>query len=328
MYKFKKGLSLRKVEQKGKTIELTLGWSPYTSKKIIIDQKFLPILKDLVIGIDGEGLSEKHPETRKSDRDRLVLFLKDNNILQSIDYQGRYSRHLMFYDLLSSDAASVQKKISESVITVIGVGGIGCWTSLNLACLGVGEIRLVDADIVEESNLTRQVLFSENDIGKRKVDIAKNRIEAFNSGIIVRKYIENISSTNQARNIIENSDVVILSADYPPGLIQGWTAEACKSLEVPCINAGYLDITGTILRLTEPENFFTPGNTVQNTMSEITEIQNVFADNYKAPSFGPINSMVSSIAAMEAFKAIIHYGPEFKEIYIDPLSLEIDSCVI
>lgn len=328
MYKLKKSLSLRKVEEKGSAIELTLGWSPYTSKKIIIQCKLLPMLKNLVVGIDDVGLSEKHPEIEKSDRDDLVELLEKNNLLQNINYDGRYSRHLMLYDLILTDAMSVQKQISESVITLIGVGGIGCWTSLNLACLGVGEMRLVDADIVEESNLTRQVLYNESDIGKLKVDIAKDRIESFNSGIVVRKYVEKISSTNEAKNIIEGSDVVILSADFPPGLIQGWTAEACKLLGVQCINAGYLDVTGTVSRLTEPELFFTPCDMSSDPKSEITKIRKVFTDNYKAPSFGPINSMVSSIAAMEAFKVITNYGPEFKQIYIDPFSLEIDLHII
>ena len=321
MHRLKKTLSLRNAKFSGSFCKLTLGWSPSTSKEITLERKLIPMLKSLIIGIDDVGLSIKHPEIAISERVAFIKLLETNNLLQKTNFIGRYSRHLMLYDLIFHAATHVQKQISRSTITMIGVGGIGCWTSLNLACLGVGEIRLVDSDHVEESNLTRQILYNESDIGKLKVDIAKDRIKSFNSDINIKKYMENINSTDRAEELIEGSDVVVLSADYPPGLIQGWVSEACQRLNIPCINAGYLDITGTISRLSDPQLFFSPVNEKND---EITEIKKAFIQNYQAPSFGPINSLVSSMAALEVFKIITNYGSEYKQIYIDPFSLEVN----
>ena len=91
----------------------------------------------------------------------------------------RYSRQTLFKDLSKND----QKKLYKSRIAIVGIGATGTVTAALLARAGLGTIILTDRDYIEKSNLQRQTLFNESDIGKAKADIAKERLEKINSDI-------------------------------------------------------------------------------------------------------------------------------------------------
>ena len=77
-----------------------------------------------------------------------------------------------------------QQKLKSAKVLVLGMGGLGCPLSIYLASLGIGTIRIVDDDKVELSNLNRQIIYNINDIGKYKVDVAKNKIKLINKNTI------------------------------------------------------------------------------------------------------------------------------------------------
>ena len=85
-----------------------------------------------------------------------------------------------------------QKKILNSKVLIVGIGGLGCPLLTYLAASGVGTIGIVDHDIVEISNLNRQTLFSQYDIGKFKVDQAKKKIKKINNKIKIKSYKKKI----------------------------------------------------------------------------------------------------------------------------------------
>ena len=82
-----------------------------------------------------------------------------------------------------------QKKLSNSSILIIGVGGLGSATSLYLAVSGIRKLTLVDFDSVDESNLSRQILFQKQDIGMNKAIVAKEKLKAFNENILILSLI-------------------------------------------------------------------------------------------------------------------------------------------
>mgnify|MGYP001059603943 CR=1 FL=1 len=84
----------------------------------------------------------------------------------------RYSRHL----LLDEIGVTGQEKLKKSKVLIVGAGGLGCPVLLYLAAAGVGTIGIIDFDIIEESNLQRQILFDTDDIGKRKAQVAKEKL--------------------------------------------------------------------------------------------------------------------------------------------------------
>ncbi len=105
-----------------------------------------------------------------------------------------------------------QQKLKNTKVLIIGAGGLGNAILPYLSAAGIGYIGIIDGDIVEESNLHRQVLFSENSIGKLKVDIVAAQLKSMNSQTEIKTYKEFLGSQN-AVSIIENYDIVVDATD-------------------------------------------------------------------------------------------------------------------
>src|SRR5512137_784713 len=123
----------------------------------------------------------------------------------------RYSRHLLLPDV----GLDGQRKLKASSVLIIGTGGLGSPVSLYLAAAGVGRIGLVDYDVVEESNLQRQVVHGTGKIGRLKVDSARERLNDLNPAIQIDVYNEVFSSAN-AMEIAAPYDVVVDGSDNFP----------------------------------------------------------------------------------------------------------------
>jgi bacteriocin biosynthesis cyclodehydratase domain-containing protein len=152
-------------------------------------------------------------------------------VIERFDRQLRY-----FSDITAGPPASeCQKKLESSRIAVLGVGGLGGWSALNLACCGVGEMLLIDFDRVELSNLNRQVLYSESDIGRYKVAAAGERLRAFNSSIRIETRVQRLDSEAAIAEAIAGYDMVIDACDWPAHDIENWINSACFAAGVPFI---------------------------------------------------------------------------------------------
>lgn len=124
---------------------------------------------------------------------------------------ARYSRHIILPDFNIEG----QKKLKQSKVLVVGTGGLGAPLLLYLTAAGVGTIGLVDFDVVDDSNLQRQVLFTRDDIGVPKVLAAKKRLEALNPYVKFIPYQVGLTSDN-AMDIIKDYDVVADGTDNFP----------------------------------------------------------------------------------------------------------------
>jgi sulfur-carrier protein adenylyltransferase/sulfurtransferase len=130
----------------------------------------------------------------------------------SPEKRARYSRHLVIPEI----GEEGQLKLLESRILLIGAGGLGSPASLYLAAAGVGHIGIIDADIVDESNLQRQIAHSLNTLGTPKVDSAKRAIEALNPDVEVTTYRERLTSENIDRILDDGWEIVVDGADNFP----------------------------------------------------------------------------------------------------------------
>lgn len=124
---------------------------------------------------------------------------------------SRYDRHI----ILPGFGFEGQQKLKAAKVFVIGSGGLGSPCLLYLAAAGVGTVGIIDFDVVEDSNLQRQVLFGVHAIGKAKVEAAKKRLEALNPYINIKVYNEQLTSKN-ALGIIKDYDVVADGTDNFP----------------------------------------------------------------------------------------------------------------
>ena len=124
----------------------------------------------------------------------------------------RYSRHLLIPEV----GEAGQLKLLDSRILLVGAGGLGSPAALYLAAAGVGRLGIVDADIVDETNLQRQIAHSTHSLGEPKTDSARRAIEALNPDVEVVPYRERLTSENIDRILDEGWDVIVDGADNFP----------------------------------------------------------------------------------------------------------------
>jgi adenylyltransferase/sulfurtransferase len=156
----------------------------------------------------------------------------------------RYSRHL----ILPEVGLAGQKKIRNTSVLCIGAGGLGSPIAMYLAAAGVGKIGIVDFDTVDHSNLQRQILHSDADVGAPKADSAKATINALNPNVEVVLYKTRIASDN-ALDIIRPYDIVVDGTDNFP--TRYLTNDACVLLKKP-------NVYGSIFRFEGQASVFAP----------------------------------------------------------------------
>ena len=124
------------------------------------------------------------------------------------EYQ-KYSKQI----ILKKFGLVGQKKIISSKVLIFGMGGLGCPLAIYLASLGIGTLGIVDNDKIELSNLNRQIIYSNDDIGKFKVDVAQKKIKKINNKSLIKSYRLRDGEKN-IKNLIKNFDIICDGTDY------------------------------------------------------------------------------------------------------------------
>jgi len=151
----------------------------------------------------------------------------------------RYARHLS----LPEFGMEGQRRLKAGRVLCIGAGGLGSPVALHLAAAGVGALGLVDADVVEESNLHRQLLHSTGDVGRSKLDSARDRLHGINPHVEVATYAERFTGAN-ARRIAADYDVVIDGTDnFPTRYLSN---DVCVLLKKPNVYGSILRFEGAV----------------------------------------------------------------------------------
>lgn len=140
----------------------------------------------------------------------------------------RYSRHLILPEI----GVEGQERLKQAKVLMIGAGGLGCPVLQYLTAAGVGTIGIVDDDVVNESNLQRQILFGVQDIGKKKVVVAAEKLAAQNPFVNFKSYTERITAEN-AEQLISEFDLVIDGSDN--FTTRYLVNDVCVSLDKPLV---------------------------------------------------------------------------------------------
>ena len=165
------------------------------------------------------------------------LPLEDNDLDQ--DFTERYARHLR----LPQIGIDGQKKLEQAHVVLIGAGGLGSPAAYYLTAAGIGNITIIDNDVVDKSNLQRQILHTEASIGTPKVDSAAASMHALNSRVKVSTNRARVTADN-VRNIIADADVVIDGSDnFPTRYLLN---DACVELAKPLVYAAVQGFSGQI----------------------------------------------------------------------------------
>lgn len=226
------------------------------------------------------------------------------------DQVRRYSRHIIMPNVGSVG----QRKLVNAKVLVIGAGGLGSPVSLYLALSGVGTIGIVDFDTVDVTNLQRQILHTDNDVGRRKVVSAKETLEAHNPQVNVIIHEEPINSSN-AMDIIPNYDLVINGAD---NFATRYLVNDAAYL------AGKPLVDGAILVFDGQASTYVPGQGCYRCLFPDPPPPGEVPNCAEAGVIGALPGLVGSIQALEAVKLIMGIGETLtgRMLIIDALTME------
>ncbi|CAN5619351.1 ThiF family adenylyltransferase [soil metagenome] len=306
--------SYLRIQKIGKKLHFLL--SPYKGIKIMHDDLLEQILKKInSVGQKDSILQELESELglNKKITSLLINRMIDMHILEYFNPNEdagkfeRYDRQLNFFDLTlqvksREDLFLFQEKLSKSHVVILGVGGIGNYASIALAGAGIGELTLFDGDIIEYSNLNRQILFDEIDVGEVKIDIAEKRLKKFNSNLKINKIQKHCSNESDLQKELLNLgriDFILVSADKPRSMAN-WVDNFCSENKVPFIPCGYFGNYGIVGPLISPETL-TYAEKYPETLS-IPKTNILDEIIYSPPSMACTNGIVSNIAVLEIIK--------------------------
>jgi molybdopterin/thiamine biosynthesis adenylyltransferase/rhodanese-related sulfurtransferase len=215
----------------------------------------------------------------------------------SAEQRNRYQRHL----LLPEVDVEGQLKLLDARVLLLGAGGLGSPAALYLAAAGVGTIGIVDMDVVDESNLQRQILHNIDRVGERKVDSAKKTLTAINPDVNVVTHDVRLGADN-VMDILSGYDIVVDGADNFP--VRYLLNDAALKLEIPVVH-------GSIFRFEGQVTVFKPhdGPCYRCFLPEPPPAE-MAPSCAEAGVLGVLPGIVGSIQAVEAIKLILGVGED------------------
>jgi len=211
------------------------------------------------------------------------------------DQRNRYQRHL----LLPEVGEKGQQKLFDAKVLMLGAGGLGSPAALYLAAAGVGTIGIIDMDVVDASNIQRQVLHNHDRVGMRKVDSARMTLEALNPDLVVKTYDTRLNAEN-ILDIIDGYDVIVDGTDNFPTRYLVNDAALLKKIPV---------VHGSIFRFEGQATVFAPyvGPCYRCMIPEPPPAE-LAPSCAEAGVLGVLPGIIGSIQAIETIKLILDLG--------------------
>ena len=211
------------------------------------------------------------------------------------DQRNRYQRHL----LLPEVGEAGQQKLLDAKVLLLGAGGLGSPAALYLAAAGVGTLGIIDMDVVDESNLQRQILHNMERVGERKVDSAKKTLTGINPDVNVATYDVRLGADN-ILDTIDGYDVIVDGTDNFPTRYLVNDASLLKRIPV---------VHGSIFRFEGQATVFDPYNgPCYRCLIPEPPPAELAPSCAEAGVLGVLPGIIGSIQAMEAIKLVLRIG--------------------
>ena len=222
----------------------------------------------------------------------------------------RYSRHI----IMTQVGSRGQRKLMDAKVLIIGAGGLGSPAATYLTLAGVGTLGLVDFDVVEISNLQRQILHQNDDVGRPKVVSAQESIHRYNPDVNVVLHETHLTSDN-ALDIIPQYDIIINGADNFP--TRYLVNDACYMSGKPLVD-------GSILLFDGQATVFLPGQGCYRCLFPSPPPPGMVPNCAEAGVLGALTGIVGSIQATETLKLILGIGDSLSSrlLLIDALAMD------
>jgi len=226
------------------------------------------------------------------------------------DQIHRYSRHIVMPQV----GGKGQRKMLNAKVLLVGAGGLGSPTTMYLAAAGIGTLGLIDADVVDLSNLQRQLLHDTNDVGRLKVDSAEERVRDLNPDVKVVKYPTLLTSEN-AMEIIKDYDIVINGCDNFP--TRYLVNDACVFLNKPLVDGSILFFEGQV-------SVFQPGSGCYRCLYPAPPPPGMVPSCAEGGVLGVLPGIIGSIQAVETIKLVLNIGKPLTNrlLLFDALEME------
>lgn len=228
----------------------------------------------------------------------------------------RYSRQLV----LNEFGIKSQLSLKNSSVLMVGAGGLGCPALLYLAAAGIGTLGIADGDTVTISNLQRQVLYTTEDIGLHKADVAAKKLKQLNPHISVNAYLENVSASN-ALKLLAPYDLIIDGTDNFPA--RYLLNDACILLDKPLVYGSVLKFEGqvAVFNVKQPDGTFSAN--YRDLFPSPPDPDSV-PNCEQAGVLGILPGLIGSFQATEAIKVLAGIGAPLtnKLLIVDALWTE------
>lgn len=311
--------------------QILVGVTPESAAILEIQE---PWMAALLVMLDGSksvlGLVSALKEQGFSVPAEKILFEIENMVEAGIiedakDYESalesgtlssyesiRYDRQLLLFQAITGNyptAFSHQKKLRESKVALHGLGGVGSYAFYALAAMGIGYLRVADFDSVELTNLSRQILYEEDDIGKQKIDVAKAKAPKINSTIEYDFQDRMITTLDQVVSFLEGMDFAIVAADVPRDQLRRIYNEASHITGVPYLFAASAHTWVTCGPMIIPGKTPCYECCLPEPLRHDHPIVEFIRSRYTTALIDPYNSMAASLGVLEAVKYLTGFQP-------------------
>jgi len=243
------------------------------------------------------------------------IVVRKNNAAGMID--SRYVRQVNFFASFETSftkRADYQRKIREAHAVIVGCGGIGSWVVEHLARCGMGKLTIIDPDVVDCTNLSRQAIYSEEDIGRKKVDVLKEHIQRINRDVKVHTVEENIKTPHSLLPLMKGVSVVLQCADHPDiEVVNDIVSRACFHFSIPHILCGGYDghlsyLGQTVIPYkTSCWRCYVEGRVYERSLRGFEHVT-VTKASVQGGTLSPIACITASIHALDAIRLITGFS--------------------
>ena len=307
--------NLAKIEADGTNVEEVLKevGRKYPGIKSLVFDMTGDVADHVAIFVNSRDigtLQGKNTSVADGDEVSIVPAMSGGAIGWTEEQIQRYSRHIVMPQV----GGKGQRKLLNAKVLLVGAGGLGSPTAMYLAAAGVGTLGLIDADVVDLSNLQRQLLHDTNDVGRPKVDSGAERIHDLNPDVNVVKYQTLLTSDN-AMEIIKDFDIVINGCDNFP--TRYLVNDACVFLRKPLVD-------GSILFFEGQASVYLPGQGCYRCLYPAPPPPGMVPSCAEGGVLGVLPGIIGCIDAIEAIKLILGLGEPLagRLLLFDALKME------
>ena len=294
---------------------LRIGNFPETGKVLDCgDEKIFNFFKQIVNVTDYKiavDLLVKCCKVNIEDAEQTVNYLLKEKILVSEDeynsltINDRYNRQNLYFFMLSNkDLTKKFNTVKHKNILILGVGGVGSVVAEYLTRAGFENLTLLDCDVVEKSNLVRQIAYFDADVGLNKLICIENHLKSINPNIKISTCYKKVLQENDVDNLILKSDFVVNTLDKPIRKIRRLINEVCVKNKKPVLFAGFAEHVGMVGPFVVP-NRTACLNCIDNSITADEGLDNIKL----APSYGPLCGVIGAMVSDE----VINYFLRFKK---------------